>query len=288
MPHWMDKVVVLLTTNTADLRKLALMAGGNPRTFYRGIKLEDLEIARQDDIWGMEFGEITEADIANAETMSALARREVFITTQTISMRDTIDEITFSYYIDYPSFKGAAEFTSVNDRFVDEAKRAAIAATPPKSGNHNKLGWSYKQRFAIYVPSADAVTVAFDFHGYSGGAHGYGARTCTLVDVHAGKIIGPEDVFAAESRWLDHLVDFVTADLKLQFIDRPGYDNALDPDNLRKFLSKSEYYCWQDNKLVLVFNSYDIAAYAAGPYSVEISYEDLRWLLRPNWGLSRD
>jgi hypothetical protein len=261
------------------------MAGGDPRTFYRGIKLEDLELTKHDDIGGMEFGEITEERMAHATTESALAKRGIFIATQTIGMRDKVGETDFSYYIDYPSFSGAADFSVVNERFADEARRAANGATPPEGGSAGAMPWSYEQRFTVYVPSTDAVTVALDFHGYSGGAHGYGARTCTLVDVHAGKIIGPEDVFAAESRWLDHLVDFVTADLKLQFVERPGYHDALEPDNLRKFLRKGEHYCWQADKLVLVFNSYDIAAYAAGPYSVEISYDDLRWLLRPNWGL---
>jgi predicted GIY-YIG superfamily endonuclease len=54
VPHWLDKVIALLQADTADLRELAHIAGGDPRIFYRGIKLEDLDIAGQ-NIEGMEF-----------------------------------------------------------------------------------------------------------------------------------------------------------------------------------------------------------------------------------------
>ena len=39
---------------TADLRELARIAGGDPRTFYRGISLDDLDLGGQ-NIDGMEF-----------------------------------------------------------------------------------------------------------------------------------------------------------------------------------------------------------------------------------------
>src|SRR5258708_6117460 len=87
MPHWMDKVVDLLTTGTADLRQLALLAGGDPRTFYRGINLKDLELTKQGDLWGMQFGEIAEPDIAHTTAMSALQKRGISIITRTISLR---------------------------------------------------------------------------------------------------------------------------------------------------------------------------------------------------------
>jgi hypothetical protein len=52
--HWLDKVVALFQADTADLRELARMAGGNPKIFYRGINLEDLDLTGQ-NIEGMEF-----------------------------------------------------------------------------------------------------------------------------------------------------------------------------------------------------------------------------------------
>jgi hypothetical protein len=56
MRHWLEKVVVLLQAETADLRQLAVLAGGDPRTFYRGVKAGTLDISNQ-DIHGMQFSE---------------------------------------------------------------------------------------------------------------------------------------------------------------------------------------------------------------------------------------
>ena len=53
--HWLDKVIEILNAETSDLRELAKLAGGDPRTFYRGVELRSLETAGQ-DLTGMEFG----------------------------------------------------------------------------------------------------------------------------------------------------------------------------------------------------------------------------------------
>ncbi|MBI3705248.1 MAG: hypothetical protein HY244_15735 [Rhizobiales bacterium] len=54
MAHWLEKVITLLQSDTSDLRELARIAGGNPRTFYREIKLEDIDVTGQ-NLEGMEF-----------------------------------------------------------------------------------------------------------------------------------------------------------------------------------------------------------------------------------------
>ena len=67
-----------------------------------------------------------------------------------------------------------ADFAAVNARFANAAKKAVADATPQAdSGLDREQGWTYEQGFKLYRPSANAVTVAVDFYGYSGGAHGY-------------------------------------------------------------------------------------------------------------------
>lgn len=56
MPHWLDKVLTILQAQTADLRELAHIAGGDPRTFYRGISRDRIDLVGQ-DVDGMEFGD---------------------------------------------------------------------------------------------------------------------------------------------------------------------------------------------------------------------------------------
>jgi len=54
MAHWLEKVVTLLKAETADLRELAYLAGGDPKIFYRGVDLNDLDVEGQ-NLDGMEF-----------------------------------------------------------------------------------------------------------------------------------------------------------------------------------------------------------------------------------------
>jgi hypothetical protein len=60
MSHWLQKVVAILKAETADLRELAHLAGGNPETFYRGAKMDGVDLSGQ-DLRGMEF---TNLDLA--------------------------------------------------------------------------------------------------------------------------------------------------------------------------------------------------------------------------------
>lgn len=54
MSHWLQTVIDLLEAETSNLRELAILAGADPRTFYVGVKLEDLDIRGQ-DLRGMTF-----------------------------------------------------------------------------------------------------------------------------------------------------------------------------------------------------------------------------------------
>jgi uncharacterized protein len=212
-----------------------------------------------------------------------------FISEQSLSKNAKLGKITYSYDISYPKFEGTtADFTAVNARFANAAKKAVADATPQAdSGLDREQGWTYEQGFKIYRPSANAVTVAVDFYGYSGGAHGFGATACTLVDLRTGKIEGPGGVFAAGDKWLKTMVEIVGADLKKQFVDKPGFDEALEPASLAKLLREPGRYCWHANRLEVIFNAYDVGPYAAGPYEVYVSYDRLTPLLRKDGPITR-
>jgi hypothetical protein len=64
MTHWLEKVVLLFKAPTSDLRALAELVGEDPKTFYRGIDLDGLEVEGQ-DLTGMEFGDIEADGVAN-------------------------------------------------------------------------------------------------------------------------------------------------------------------------------------------------------------------------------
>src|SRR5260370_11159794 len=108
-----------------------------------------------------------------------------FISEQSLSKNAKLGKITYSYDISYPKFEGTtADFTAVNARLANAAKKAVADATPQaESGLDREQGWTYEQGFKIYRPSANADTDAAAFYGYRGGAHAFAAPACTLVDL---------------------------------------------------------------------------------------------------------
>ena len=212
-----------------------------------------------------------------------------FISEQSLAKSGKLGKITWSYDIGYPRFDGTtADFSAVNARFANAAKKAADDATPKAdAGPDREQQWTYEQDFKVYRPGANAVTVALNFYGYSGGAHGYGATNCTLVDLRTGKAVGPDDVFAIGDEWLKTMIQIVGADLKKQFVEKPGFDDALEPAKLAKLLREPGHYCWHAGKLELIFNAYEVGPYVSGPFEVYVPYDRLKPMLRVDGPIPR-
>jgi hypothetical protein len=71
MSHWLDKTITLLQADTFDLRELARIAGADPKTFYRGIRLADLDVSGQ-NVEDMEFADRRFEDKKNKDAQSRL------------------------------------------------------------------------------------------------------------------------------------------------------------------------------------------------------------------------
>jgi uncharacterized protein len=209
-----------------------------------------------------------------------------FISEHAIYKTGKVGQITYTIDTRYPQFDGqtsdkGANFAAVNRTFADDARKSDADGTPkPDSGVDREQEWSYEQAFAVHRPSARAVTIAIDFYGYSGGAHGFGGTVCMLVDLRTGKAVEPAGVFAPGEAWLKAMVDLVTADLKKQFVKNPGFDDALEPAAMAKMLKDASHYRWRSDRLELIFNAYDVGPYSAGAYQVVIPYNRLRALFR--------
>jgi uncharacterized protein len=227
-----------------------------------------------------------------ARTTNLLASAEgiyPFISEQSLTKNAKLGKISYSYDIAYPRFEGTtADFAAVNARFANAAKKAVVDATPQAdSGLDREQEWTYEQSFMTYRPGPNAVTIAVNFDGYSGGAHGFAATNCTLVDLRTGKAVGPDGVFAAGDKWLKTMVEIVGADLKKQFVDKPGFEEALEPKSLAKLLREPAHYCWHANRLEVIFNAYEVGPYVSGPFEVDVPYDRLTPLLRKDGPIAR-
>ncbi|MDP1966324.1 MAG: DUF3298 domain-containing protein [Reyranella sp.] len=227
---------------------------------------------------------------ARTETLKVLADGVYpFISEHAVYKAGKVGKITYTIDTRYPQFDGSTtDFSAVNRTFADDARKSDEDGTPKAdSGVEREQTWSSEQAFALRRPSTSAVTVAIDFYGYSGGAHGFGGTTCVLVDLHTGKAVEPAGVFAPGDAWLKLMAGIVTADLKKQFVKNPGFDDALEPASLAKTLRDPSHYCWRADRLELIFNAYDVGPYAAGAYRVVVPYSRLRPLFRIDGPLAR-
>ncbi len=233
---------------------------------------------------------LKERYVSRIANIAAFGRGDYpFIVDESLFKSGKLGRITWSYAISYPRFDGkTADFAAVNRGYAEAARKAAEDATPDAdAGPDREQQWTYEQTYRIYRPAPHAVTVARSFYGFSGGAHGYGATDCTLVDLRTGKAVGPQGVFKAGEQWLRAMGQIVGADLRKQFTEKPGFDDALEPAKLAKLLSEPDHYCWRADRLEMIFNAYEVGPYVSGPFEVNISYDQLKPLLRPDGPITR-
>ena len=199
---------------------------------------------------------------------------------------------TTRYEIDasYPQFDGAtADFSAVNKAFATAAENGARDAVPPEDlgPDGTERIWTYFQSFQIFRPGPHVLSVATSVYVFTGGAHGSSGVTATLVDLRTGRRVPPAGVFTAGSDWKRVVTDFARADLKRQFVERPGFVESLEPAAFDKLMDDSGHYLFKAGALELIFNQYEVGPYAAGSYKVEIPYSRLSGLIRKDGPLGR-
>jgi hypothetical protein len=158
---------------------------------------------------------------------------------------------------------------------------------PEKDVPDRESTWTYQQTFALYRPGPNSVSVATTFYTFTGGAHGASGVIATLIDLRTGRKVPPSGVFLPSAPWERTIADMARADLKRQFVERPGFDDSLEPGNFAKLMQDSDRYLFREDALVLLFNQYDVAAYVMGPYTVTIPYANLADLIRPDGPLAK-
>lgn len=208
----------------------------------------------------------------------------VMVDEQVLTASGRFGHVGWSYDIAFPRFEAkGVDFTAVNTRYANDALKSAQDATPSDlSDVDDERTWEYQSSFAIERPPGGRLAaVVQQFYGYSGGAHGYGATICSAVDLRTGKFLAPSSVFGPEP-WQRPLYQLVVADLRRQFKEREGDEDSLKPESMNKMLAENARYCWLPKHLEVVFNAYDVGSYAAGPYFVDIPYERLKPMLRPD------
>lgn len=207
-----------------------------------------------------------------------------FISEQTLLARGKVGKVSYDIDATWPQFDGpTADFFKLNAQFAQSSRKIANDSIPDRDAGADApfdQSWAYDQTFTLQRPASDAIAVAISYYGFTGGAHGFAGTTAYLVDLRTGQAVPPGGVFAKGDGWLKALVPLVRADLKKQFEDgKPGFDDALETENLVKLLREPEHYYYRQDRLELIFDAYVVGPYVSGPFSVEIPYSKLQPLL---------
>lgn len=162
------------------------------------------------------------------------------------------------------------------DDFQDGCKVAAKEGTLGPGGQ-----FSAELTFEIHRNDARAVSVAFNYYTYTGGAHPNTqqiGRTYLKPDgrrVFIAELIGPKGV--------EDLSAYAIKDLKRQW----GRDPMSDEDWVARGAGPratnfEDFYWTAKGDIVIQFSPYQVAAYAAGPQSVTVRERIAKTWVRPD------
>jgi hypothetical protein len=173
-----------------------------------------------------------------------------------------------------------AEVMALVMREINQFKTglAGLPATPISAGSFFESGYT------VVSPPGDVISLGFGFYTYSdGAAHPYSYTLTYTYDLQRGQQISLEQLFLPGANYLDPIAAYCKDELAQRDI---GFDTLFvtgaDP-------TPENYRNWNitPDGLLISFDPYQVAAYAAGPQEVVIPYTELSDLIDPNGPLGQ-
>ncbi len=168
-----------------------------------------------------------------------------------------------------------------NHKLLKEAKARKKAAIS-EAKQYNKemirdglppLKFEYMESYAVIPSLPRYYTLELFKYQYSGGAHGISQLNYITLDLENNQIIQLKDLFKSNVNYISVINKVITAQLiKRQaegevFFIGPGGFNSIKEDQ--------NFYIDSHGNIIIVFNVYEIAPYAAGAVEVPLSITDL-------------
>ena len=152
-------------------------------------------------------------------------------------------------------------------------RQSFLQNTAPTINNGSTLDVKY----TLLSQIGDLWSFKFDFSFYADGAAHPGLNSMTLnYDLGQGKELALADLFLPNANYLEAISKYSIAELSEQpFFDSSSSNGAQPtPENYRN---------WNitPNGLMITFDEYQVAPYAAGPQQVRVPYSELRDLINP-------
>ena len=162
---------------------------------------------------------------------------------------------------------------------VDIWRQSFLQNTAPTVNNGSTLDVIY----TLLSQIGDLWSFKFDFSFYADGAAHPGLNSRTLnYDLGQGKELTLADLFLPNANYLEEISKYCIAELSKQpFFDGPFSEGAQP--------TLENYRNWNitPDGLMITFDEYQVAPYAAGPQKVIVPYNELQPVINPQGPLGK-
>jgi hypothetical protein len=171
------------------------------------------------------------------------------------------------------------EMRAVLDEAVATFKQNLAELTPTPNATTS----TFEMRYNVLSRPGNLISLKFDTQTYySGAAHpGDTSRTITY-DLEAGKELNLSDLFQPNTDYLTPLSKYCIEELGTRDIGFQGFElgATASPENYRNWNITAD-------GLMITFDEYQVAPYAAGPQTVVVPYSELTSLIRMDGPLAQ-
>lgn len=148
------------------------------------------------------------------------------------------------------------------------------------------MGSDITVNYELALAKDDLIAIQFTVSSYSAGAaHPNSYTEVVNFDLKNGKLLKLSDLFLPGSKYLETLSSFCIQELKKQAKAQGDYA-AMDDDWIKRGAGAelTNYDNWTITKkgLGIIFDPYQVAAYAAGPQNVLVPYSALKEIIKPD------
>jgi len=174
------------------------------------------------------------------------------------------------------------EINKIADDFIKDVQDWDISDIP------SDFSSDFDCDYTVSYSQNDIFSIDFEIYTYyAGAAHPYSYSYCLNLDLERMKKIDLTLMFKNENLGLKKLSDYCFKELK----DKNDKEDICTDDEWLKEGTKPEienFKCIliEPNRLRVIFNSYQVACYAAGPQEVLIPYSELKGFINPSNPLS--
>ncbi len=184
--------------------------------------------------------------------------------------------------------------TGVNDQRVD-AFNATAGAIVEHDVNEFKASLKYQPttpitsgsfidvKYEVLSPPGDILSLKFNGMGYGdGAAHPYHYSQALNFDLEKGVEVQLFQLFQSDASYLQVIADYCKTELATRDIAFDAFQAGAEP-------TEENYRNWNitPDGLMITFDEYQVAAYAAGPQIVTIPYAALSSIINPDGPLAK-